>query len=314
MFPPGYVPDWPRLAAWDSDYTAFTYMGLSVVMTLAVLRNLIFFAKTKHTKAVYLYLMFWCLFRLAAFAMRGYMLVDSHGQSLDTYKSTQIVLSIGFMPLAEVLTFNVAEASTLIYELSHRTYIRLRILIMICFVVFGTAVTAFVIDFTLNKPFGSNAKDFSIDLILREIGFNGLFLIVIYTFFASIRNALAITSKKHIPEQHVARMRQMMWIVCFQSFLMIVKLCYITYRNWNPAELRDERWWYLVSISPEFLYMLFFVSHRFMDVYDDVELIVGEDGNHVGGNSGGATAVALEEGRKEDWMTSSVSVGDKEQV
>ncbi|KAI9324360.1 hypothetical protein BDR26DRAFT_925878 [Obelidium mucronatum] len=271
MFPPGYIPDWPRLASWDSHFTAYTFMVLSVVTTLALIRNLVFFAKTKHTKSVYLYLLIWCLFRLAAFAMRGFALTDSNGQSYETYKSTQIVLSIGFMPLAEVLTFNVAEASTLIYELSHRTYIRLRILITICFVVFETAVTAFVIDYTLNKPFGSNVSDFTTDIVLREIGFNGLFLIVIYTFFASIRNCTRHHNQRTHPYKPCGEDEEndvdCLLPVIFDGHQDGVH--YIPKLESGRVSRRE-------------------VVHGFLDVYDDVELIVGEDGERNGaGRSSG---------------------------
>ncbi|KAI9324355.1 hypothetical protein BDR26DRAFT_1014827 [Obelidium mucronatum] len=281
-FPPGYIPNWPHLASWDSESAAYTYMGLTVITTIAVLRNGFFFANIKHTKAVYIYLFLWCLFRLTAFGMRGHVLHGNNGENLDTYKHTQIVLSIGFMPLAEALTLNIAESSTLIYELSHRTYIRLRILIIFLFLTFGISLTAFVIDFTMNKPFGANAKDYATDLILREVGFNGLFLITIYTFVAAIRNAIAITRKKHIPTEYVTRMRKMMWIVCGQSALMMVKLGYITYRNWNPQELKEEWVWYMWSVTPEFLYVLPCLRHGFvLSVFDDVEGVVGEDGEHT---------------------------------
>ncbi|KAJ3076895.1 hypothetical protein HDU98_010990 [Podochytrium sp. JEL0797] len=283
MFPPGYVPNFALLAAWDSSTAAYIFMGLAILFTVCTLRNLIFFAKTKHTKAVYFYLLMWCFARVAAFALRGYALTGENGDDYGHYEAAQIILSIGFMPLAEVLTFNIAEASTLIYELSHRTYLRLRILIMVLFVVFGTSVTAYVIDFTINRPFGSNAKNFHGDLILRELGFNGLFLITLYTLFASIRNSLAVTTKHHIPTRYAGKMRTMMRIVAFQSFLMIIKLSYITYRNWNPENLRDEKYWYTLSISPEMIYMSFFVSHTFLDVYDSVEAVVGEDGVRMQG-------------------------------
>ncbi|ORY31572.1 hypothetical protein BCR33DRAFT_771820 [Rhizoclosmatium globosum] len=280
MFPPGYIPDYPRLSAWDSPSAAFVFMAATIVITGLTIRNLFFSAKTQHSKSVYVYLLFWCTFRIVAFAMRGHDLLGTNGQDYEVYKYTQIVLSIGFMPLAEVLCFNVAEASTLIYELSHKTYIRLRILVSVLFVVFGTCVTAYVMDFTLNKPFGSNAKDYETDLVLREVGFNGLFLITIYTLFAAIRNSLAIVSKHHIPPSYMTRMRTMMRIVAFQSILMIIKLIYITYRNWNPKEFRDEVWWYVLSITPEYVFMLFFLKHDwFMSVYDEVEMVVGEDGN-----------------------------------
>ncbi|KAJ3282139.1 hypothetical protein HDU79_010159, partial [Rhizoclosmatium sp. JEL0117] len=293
-YPPGYIPDYPRLVKWDSLPAAYIYMTLTLIMTFTTLRNLIFHAKTKHTKAVYIYLLFWCIFRFAAFAMRAYALSDNHGENYSTYTSTQIVLSIGFMPLAEVLTFNIAEASTLIYELGHRTYVRIRVLIMICFVTFGSCITAFVIDFTLNKPFGSNAKSFTTDVVLREVGFNGLFLIVVYTFFAGMRNAVAVGRTKHIPVEFVKRVRGMMWIVVGQSALMIVKMVYITYRNWNPSEFREEGWWYALSITPEYLYMLVFLTHGCLDVYDDVEGVLGEDGER---KSDGTKS--LEEGKKD---------------
>ncbi|KAJ3076891.1 hypothetical protein HDU98_010986 [Podochytrium sp. JEL0797] len=270
MFPPGYIPDYPVLASWDSSTLAFVFMSIFIGMLFATTFNLILKAKTRHTKSVFLYLAAFCVMRIVAFALRGYDLLGEHGQKYSTYTAAQIIVSVGFMPLAEVLTFNVAQATYIIYEMSRRNYIRVRILIMALFGIFGACVTAYVIDFTLNKPFGAKVPDYPLDLWLREIGFNGLFLICIYTLFASLRNAFSATKNTHIPSEFLLRLRNAMLVVAFQSFLMVIKLSYITFRNWKPQEFKQESAWYALSIVPELVFMLFFMTNRWVKVFDDI--------------------------------------------
>ncbi|KAJ3076893.1 hypothetical protein HDU98_010988 [Podochytrium sp. JEL0797] len=271
MFPLGYVSNYPRLASWNSAAAAFAFMSVFAVMGCVVTYNMIFLARSRHTKSIYLYLLAFCIMRITAFALRGYTLIDTNGQDFTAYQYAQIIVSVGFMPLAEVLTFNVAKSSAIIYQLPQRKYILLRVLVAVLFLLFGACVTYYVIDFTVNKPFGAKVPDYPIDLWLREIGFNGLFLICIYTLFGSLRNAFVAHKKPHqIPVQHLPRLKTMLLIVAFQSFLMVIKLSYITYRNWRPQEFKQEFAWYALSIAPELVFMLFFMTNRWLQVFDDI--------------------------------------------
>ncbi|KAJ3135981.1 hypothetical protein HK100_002112 [Physocladia obscura] len=113
LFPPGYVPNYALLAGWDSTGAAFTVMAVAFVFMLTMLRNLIFAAKSAHTRANYSYLLIWCVFRIVALALRGYAVTGDNGQKLALYQWAQIAASIGFMPLAKVLIFNLLEIKEL---------------------------------------------------------------------------------------------------------------------------------------------------------------------------------------------------------
>ncbi|KAJ3220948.1 hypothetical protein HDU78_000754, partial [Chytriomyces hyalinus] len=112
--------------------------------------------------------------------------------------------------------------------------------------------------------------DYTSDVVFREIGFNGLLAIVVYTFFAAIRNLVYAQRKTHIAAEFVRPVTVAMAVVLFQSSLMLLKLIYITYRNWNPDELKEEKYWYYLSILPELVFVLPFCSNYFLRVFDDI--------------------------------------------
>ncbi|KAJ3221187.1 hypothetical protein HDU81_010825 [Chytriomyces hyalinus] len=263
--------NYAKRVQWSSAEAAYIFMAIAVLMALVTIRNLVYKAKSKHTKTIYFYLLLWCIFRIIAFAVRGCILTGDNGQDFTLYKWASIVSSVGFMPLAEVLAFCTLEGTALAYGFTAKTRSRFDLLVKALFAVFGVSLTAFAIDFTCNKPFGSNPKDYTIDVVLREVGFNGLTLITLYTLFGSIRNMLAVVQHPNVPGMFVRRFRVMMGVVCVQSVLMVVKLVYSIYRNWNPFELRDEAIWYGLSIVPEYLFLVFYLNHGFLKVYDDIE-------------------------------------------
>ncbi|KAJ3244862.1 hypothetical protein HDU78_010339 [Chytriomyces hyalinus] len=280
---PVILINYAKTVQWSSVEAAYIFMAIAVLMALVTIRNLVNKAKSKHTKTIYFYLLLWCIFRIIAFAVRGCILTGDNGEDFTLYKWASIVSSVGFMPLAEVLAFCTLEGTALAYGFTAKTRSRFDLLIKALFAVFGVSLTAFAIDFTCNKPFGSNPKDYLIDVVLREVGFNGLTLITLYTLFGSIRNMVAVVRHPNVPGMFVSRFRVMMAVVCVQSVLMVVKLVYSIYRNWNPYELRDEAIWYGLSIAPEYLFLVFYLNHGFLKVYDDIEQfnMTEEDGKHA---------------------------------
>ncbi|KAJ3403352.1 hypothetical protein HDU80_004251 [Chytriomyces hyalinus] len=275
--------NYAKTVQWSSVEAAYIFMAIAVLMALVTIRNLVYKAKSKHTKTIYFYLLLWCIFRIIAFAVRGCILTGDNGEDFTLYKWASIVSSVGFMPLAEVLAFCTLEGTALAYGFTAKTRSRFDLFVKALFAVFGVSLTAFAIDFTCNKPFGSNPKDYLIDVVLREVGFNGLTLITLYTLFGSIRNMVAVVRHANVPGMFVSRFRVMMGVVCVQSVLMVVKLVYSIYRNWNPYELRDEAIWYGLSIAPEYLFLVFYLNHGFLKVYDDIEQfnMSEEDGKHA---------------------------------
>ncbi|KAJ3240830.1 hypothetical protein HDU81_002683 [Chytriomyces hyalinus] len=267
-----FAINYAKLARWSSTAAAYSFMGIAILMALAMARNLIFGAKTRHTKAVYSFLLLWCIVRTAGFALRGYILTDDHGQDLTLFKWATILGGVGFMPLAQVLALCTLEGSALAFGSTPKARKPFDRLVRLLFVVSAATLAAFVIDFTCNKPLGSNVKDYTVDLVLREIGFNGLILVALYTLLGSIRNILTVVPQGKVPTVFVLRFRTMNVVVCFQSVLMLIKLGFTTYRNWNPLELRDEWIWYVLGIAPEYLLVLCYMNHGLLRVYDDIEL------------------------------------------
>ncbi|KAJ3066901.1 hypothetical protein HDU98_009845 [Podochytrium sp. JEL0797] len=270
MLPPGFKIDYPMFASWYSEAAAWICMCILIVMMGVMAFNLVYLAKTGHSKMIYAYLIMYCVLRIVAFAIRGYDLVGDHGQNFSDYKAAMILISLGFMPLAEILGFNVLETSSIIYKYTHSTYKKLKILLLFLFVTFGSCVAIYVFDFVLNKPFGAKTDLYRTDLVLREFGFDGLFGICIFALFASLHNAYKISSAPHIATEFKPRLRNVMFLVAFQSCLMCIKLAYTTYRNWRPESFKSECGWYLLSIMMEMLYVVPFMSHRWLSVYDDI--------------------------------------------
>ncbi|KAI8837962.1 hypothetical protein BJ741DRAFT_602400 [Chytriomyces cf. hyalinus JEL632] len=268
---PSFVLNYAKIVRWSSVEAAYIFMAVALLMGLATLRNLIYGAKSNHTKFIYAVLMAWCVFRTAGFAVRGYILTDDRGQDVTLYKWAAILGNVGFMPLAQVLAFCSLEGTALAYGFLQKTMKRSDLLVRLLFGIFGGTVMAFAIDYTCNKPFGSNVKDYTVDLVLREIGFNGLILITVVSLLGSVANIRAVVPQGNVPTVFVPRFRMMMIVVCVQSVLMLIKLVFTTYRNWNPFELRDEVIWYVLSIAPEYLFMLCYMNHGFLKVYDDIE-------------------------------------------
>ncbi|KAJ3228349.1 hypothetical protein HDU81_006220 [Chytriomyces hyalinus] len=269
QFPPGYIPNYALLAGWDSEGLAYGVMGVVAAMTLCMAWN-VYRSRSLHTRIVYAYLIFWGILRLIAFAMRGHVLTGTNGRDLATYKWAQIIVSVGFMPLAEVCAANVLAGTTLVFKLTPLSRRRLNIFLKVLFLGFVLSILWYVYDFTINKPFGSKPLDYTSDVVFREIGFNGLLAIVVYTFFAAIRNLVYAQRKTHIAAEFVRPVTVAMAVVLFQSSLMLLKLIYITYRNWNPDELKEEKYWYSLSILPELVFVLPFCSTYFLRVFDDI--------------------------------------------
>ncbi|KAI8617851.1 hypothetical protein BC830DRAFT_1166664 [Chytriomyces sp. MP71] len=268
---PTRVINYAKTVKWQSPATAFLFFVLSLIMTACVIRNLIYWAKTRHTKTVYVYLLLWAISRVVCFLMRGYILLDDNGTSYSLYQWTSIVLSLGFMPLAEAMSVVTIESSALVYGWPRKLAVRLDLLVKLLFITFGSCIAAFVMDFTLNQPFGSLVKDYTKDLVLREFGFNGLILLTIYTLVGSLFNLAHAPRHGHIPASLLPRFRLMMAITALQSVFILVKLIFTSYRNWNPYEARDEGLAYGLSFLPEYLFMLFYCSHQFLAVFDEIE-------------------------------------------
>ncbi|KAI8828854.1 hypothetical protein BJ741DRAFT_624759 [Chytriomyces cf. hyalinus JEL632] len=268
--------NYAMLVKWNSAPAAWGFMALTVAMTFAVTYNLVYQAKTFHSKAVYVYLLLWCVARITCFALRGATLIGDNGQNYALYQWSSMVAALGFMPLAEAMAVVTVESSAMVYGMRRKTAKMWDLTVKVFFIFFGVCVAGFVFDYTLNKPFGSNVKDYSHLIALREIGFNGLILLTVYTLVGSIFNLVDTVRKMKIPSEFWNRFRMLMAVTIFQSLLILAKLAYTSYRNWNPAELRDEHIWYIVSIVPEYIFMCFYCTHYFLRVFDDIELKHGK--------------------------------------
>ncbi|KAJ3240423.1 hypothetical protein HDU81_003822 [Chytriomyces hyalinus] len=263
------------LVKWSSPAAAWAFLGVTVAITAAVTYNLLVHAKTFHAKAVG-FLFVRCLARITCFAMRGAILTGDNGQNYALYQWSSMVAALGFMPLAEAMAVVTVESSAMVYGMKRKTAKIWDLTVKAFFIFFGVCVAGFVFDYTLNKPFGSNAKDFTYLIALREIGFNGLILLTVYTLVGSAFNFVDVARKMKVPNEFWNRFRTLMAVTIVQSLLILVKLAYTSYRNWNPAELRDEHLWYIISIVPEYLFMAFYCTHYFLRVFDDIELKHGK--------------------------------------
>ncbi|KAI8837960.1 hypothetical protein BJ741DRAFT_648331 [Chytriomyces cf. hyalinus JEL632] len=262
--------NYATLAQWNSPEIAYLFLALTLLMTVCIFRNLIFKAKTIQTKTVYVYLCIWGLARAACFAMRGYIVTGSNGENYSLFQWANIVASLGFMPLAEAMAVITVEGFAIVFGFSKKLASRLDILVKALFITFGCCVAGSVMNFTLNRPFGSNMKDYTTDLVLREIGFNGLIVLTLFSGIGcSINLGYAVVTRR-ISTKLAVRFNLMMVVTILQSVLILVKLVYITYRNWNPQQLRDETAWYTISILPEYIFVMFYVSHFFARVFDDI--------------------------------------------
>ncbi|KAJ3240829.1 hypothetical protein HDU81_002682 [Chytriomyces hyalinus] len=262
--------NYATLAQWNSPEIAYLFLAFTLLMTVCIFRNLIFKAKTIQTKTVYVYLCIWGLARAVCFAMRGYIVTGANGENYSVFQWANIVASLGFMPLAEAMAVITVEGFAIVFGFSKKLASRLDILVKALFITFGCCVAGSVMNFTLNRPFGSNMKDYTTDLVLREIGFNGLILLTLFSGIGCTINLVYAVVTRRISTKLVVRFNLMMVVTIFQSILMLVKLTYITYRNWNPQQLRDETAWYTISILPEYIFVLFYVTHYFARVFDDI--------------------------------------------
>ncbi|KAJ3264355.1 hypothetical protein HDU77_008787 [Chytriomyces hyalinus] len=270
--------NYAHLVQWQSSTAAFIFTALAALITVCITRNLIQKAKSKHSKMIYIYLLFWCIFRVTAFSLRAFILTDDNGENYKTYQWTSIIASLGFMPLAEVLAFCALKSLALMYGFSNQKLHRLDLAIKLCFLVFGGLLTAFVVDYTMNKPFGSDPKGYAGLVVCREIGFNGLMLITLTALVVSFGNMRpSVLCRTQIPPHLVTAFTRMNGMVCVQAVLMVVKLVYTMYRNWNPSQGRSEVLWYAIGMAPEFVFLLWYVRHdTLLSVFDEVEAALDE--------------------------------------
>ncbi|KAJ3403353.1 hypothetical protein HDU80_004252 [Chytriomyces hyalinus] len=268
-------------AQWDSPEIAYLFLALTVIASACIFRNLIFKAKTRQTKAIYIYLSIWCLARVACFAMRGYILTGDNGENYSFYQWTNIVSSLGFMPLSEAMAVITVEGCALVFGFSKTLASRLDLTVKLLFITFGCCVAGSVMDFTLNRPLGSNMKDYTTDLVLREVGFNGLILLTLFAAVGCTVNMMYAVVTWRISTKLVLRFNLMMCVTAFQAILILIKLAYISYRNWNPLELRSEAAWYAFSIMPEYIVVLFYVSHFFASVFDKAHCDDGKEADAI---------------------------------
>ncbi|TPX69732.1 hypothetical protein CcCBS67573_g06770 [Chytriomyces confervae] len=268
-------------AQWDSPEIAYLFLALTVIASACIFRNLIFKAKTRQTKAIYIYLSIWCIARVACFAMRGYILTGDNGENYSFYQWTSIVSSLGFMPLSEAMAVITVEGCALVFGFSKKLASRLDLTVKLLFITFGCCVAGSVMDFTLNRPLGSNMKDYTTDLVLREVGFNGLILLTLFAAVGCTVNMMYAVVTWRISTKLVLRFNLMMCVTAFQAILILIKLVYISYRNWNPLELRSEAAWYAFSIMPEYIVVLFYVSHFFASVFDKAHCDDGKEADAI---------------------------------
>ncbi|KAJ3244861.1 hypothetical protein HDU78_010338 [Chytriomyces hyalinus] len=213
--------------------------------------------------------------------MRGYILTGDNGENYSFYQWTNIVSSLGFMPLSEAMAVITVEGCALVFGFSKKLASRLDLIVKLLFITFGCCVAGSVMDFTLNRPFGSNMKDYTTDLVLREVGFNGLILLTLFAAVGCTVNMMYAVVTWRISTKLVLRFNLLMCVTAFQAILILIKLAYISYRNWNPLELRSEAAWYAFSIVPEYIVVLFYVSHFFASVFDKAHCDDGKEADAI---------------------------------
>ncbi|KAI8608618.1 hypothetical protein BC830DRAFT_938640 [Chytriomyces sp. MP71] len=144
--------NYAAIVGYNSQAMAYTFAVLAILINAFVIRNRLFLAQITYTKAVYMPLIAWGVFRAVGFFMRGYIIGGDNGQNYGLYQATQIVGNIGFLPLAAALAFNIIKCASIVHQHPPKKLLFFRLVAILVFVVCFACVMGFAFDYILNYP------------------------------------------------------------------------------------------------------------------------------------------------------------------
>ncbi|KAJ3281985.1 hypothetical protein HDU79_010320 [Rhizoclosmatium sp. JEL0117] len=189
----------------------------------------------------FFYFVLWGLFRTIGFTLRAVALTGDNGTNLGLTVTAQSLSSIGYLPLVRVLV----SGSFSCVKNGHPSFPteRLQRFVSILFLVF----TGLIINY-ISKSTGA-ADLTQTDLALRDVAYWGL------TLFAACPTLYAIYS---ISVGNV-RLIKVSQVILVQGILLLIKIGFSLYKVYNDGNPKEESFYYLFTVLPEYLYMGFHI-------------------------------------------------------
>ncbi|KAI8618782.1 hypothetical protein BC830DRAFT_1078991 [Chytriomyces sp. MP71] len=259
-FPDGF--DWARnLFLFDSIALASVFAILSAAFVPAF-GWCAYKTGFRNVRFIYLLEMGWAVTRVVGFVLRAVTLSGANGSNISLAITTQVLSGIGFLPLVRIVVFEaLAGIKALFPAFPFARFDRLQSLI---FMAFSGMLIYYIVAYSSNLP----APATSTQLLLRDIATWGLFA------FAAIPTLFAV----FIAFTTSARLGGVMTVT---GLCLSIKMAYSLYKNYNPppAFMPTEGYFYGLSIAPEIILALLYVTPSILEEFDDLSARVASGKN-----------------------------------
>ncbi|KAJ3111320.1 hypothetical protein HK100_002731 [Physocladia obscura] len=246
--PAGY--DWARnVFGFSSLPLSAVFAVLSALFLVDILYNSLI---RVPKRPIYNWLIGWGVLRLVGFVLRAVCLTGSLGSNSTLVITTQVFLSIGYIPLLKVFIQNVFIIAKVVHPKApygpiERLVNLLTLAFVVCIIVY---LNMYFPD--LPNPITSTEQT------LRDAAYWGLTALAalptlyIFRVLGDVRFTKVVTT------------------LLIQGALLLIKIGFSLYKNYQGG-LNDEIYFYLLTILPEFLYMAFYLlPGYFADLMADI--------------------------------------------
>ncbi|KAI8610777.1 hypothetical protein BC830DRAFT_713986 [Chytriomyces sp. MP71] len=259
-FPDGF--DWARnLFLFDSIALASLFALLTVGF-IPVFGWCAYKTVFRNVRFIYLLEVGWAVTRVVGFVLRAVTLSGSNGSNIGLAITAQVLSGIGFLPLVRIVVFEaLAGLKALFPAFPFARFDRLQSLI---FMAFSGMLIYYIVAYSSNLP----APATSTQLLLRDIATWGLLA------FAAIPTLFAV----FIAFTTSARLGGVMALT---GVCLSIKMAYSLYKNYNPPPVftPTEGYFYGLTIAPEIILALLYVTPSILEEFDDLSASMVEGKN-----------------------------------
>ncbi|KAI8619683.1 hypothetical protein BC830DRAFT_1165173 [Chytriomyces sp. MP71] len=259
-FPDGF--DWARnLFLFDSVALASVFAIVSAAFVPAF-GWCAYKTASRNVRFLYLLELGWAVTRVVGFVLRAVTLSGTNGSNISLAITTQVLSGIGFLPLVRIVVFEaLAAIKALFPAFPFARFDRLQSLI---FMAFSGMLIYYIVAYSSNLP----APATSTQLLLRDIATWGLLA------FAAIPTLFAV----FVAFTTSARLGGVMAIT---GICLTIKMAYSLYKNYNPPPtfIPTEGYFYGLSIAPEIILALLYVTPSVLEEFDSLSASLTDDKN-----------------------------------
>ncbi|KAI8611227.1 hypothetical protein BC830DRAFT_1142056 [Chytriomyces sp. MP71] len=242
--PSGY--DWARNAFYfDSIPVAVAFAGVCLLYLVAICYCAI---KTNYSavRRLYIYGILWGLTRVSGLGLRAYTLTGDNGSNTSLVTTTQILCSIGFLPLIRFLIFEtLCVLRTKFPQLPVDRIDRIQSLVfLICTVMLITSL----VDYSQHLPAAITSNDQS----MRD---SSSWVFFAYAVGPTLLGLLLVFSGSE----------KQGGVMVLTGVCLSVKMAYSLYKNYETDFKATEVYFYALNVAPELLMVTLYLTPRLLE-------------------------------------------------